>query len=200
MKLKLIFQTILILTIFIIIIAFYYTFFTEKNKDKENLSSLDDTKKIETKISEKVASELTDIEYNSTDESGNIYFINAKKATIDLEGQKNNQVKLEGVTSFINLKNKGILNIYAKNAIYNKVNHDTLFYNGVKIEYLDNTITSENFDLIFSKNLSNVYNNVVYKNRNSSLISDNIIIDMETGDIKFKMMNKVKKVRFVNKS
>ena len=200
MKLKLIFQTILILTIFIIIIAFYYTFFAEKNKDIENLSRLDDTKKIETEINEKVASELTNIEYNSTDDKGNIYFINAKKAIIELEEQKNNQVKLEGVTSFINLKNKGLLNIYAKNAIYNKVNHDTLFYNGVKIEYLDNIITSQNFDLIFSKNLSNVYNNVVYKNRNSSLISDNIIIDMETGDIKLKMINKVKKVRFTNKS
>ena len=200
MKLKLIFQTILILTIFIIIIAFYYTFFTKKNKDIENLSRLDDTKKIETEINEKVASELTNIEYNSTDDKGNIYFINAKKAIIELEEQKNNQVKLEDVTSFINLKNKGLLNIYAKNAIYNKVNHDTLFYNGVKIEYLDNIITSQNFDLIFSKNLSNVYNNVVYKNRNSSLISDNIIIDMETGDIKLKMINKVKKVRFTNKS
>ena len=200
MKLKLIFQTILILTIFIIIIAFYYTFFTEKNKDIENLSRLDDTKKIETEINEKVASELTNIEYNSTDDKGNIYFINAKKAIIELEEQKNNQVKLEGVTSFINLKNKGLLNIYAKNAIYNKVNHDTLFYNGVKIEYLDNIITSQNFDLIFSKNLSNIYNNVVYKNRNSSLISDNIIIDMETGDIKLKVINKVKKVRFTNKS
>ena len=200
MKLKLIFQTILILTIFIIIIAFYYTFFTEKNKDIENLSRLDDTKKIETEINEKVSSELTNIEYNSTDEKGNNYFINAKKAIIELEGQKNNQVKLEDVTSFINLKNKGVLNIYAKNAIYNKVSHDTLFYNGVKIEYLDNIITSQNFDLIFSKNLSNVYNNVVYKNRNSSLISDNIIIDMETGDIKIKMINKVKKVRFTNKS
>ena len=200
MKLKLIFQTILILTIFIIIIAFYYTFFAEKNKDIENLSRLDDTKKIETEINEKVASELINIEYNSTDDKGNIYFINAKKAIIELGEQKNNQVKLEGVTSFINLKNKGLLNIYAKNAIYNKVNHDTLFYNGVKIEYLDNIITSQNFDLIFSKNLSNVYNNVVYKNRNSSLISDNIIIDMETGDIKLKMINKVKKVRFTNKS
>ena len=63
MKLKIIFQTILILTIFIIIIAFYYTFFTEKNKDIENLSSLDDTKKIETEINEKVASELINIEY-----------------------------------------------------------------------------------------------------------------------------------------
>ena len=52
MKLKLIFQTILILTIFIIIIAFYYTFFAEKNKDIENLSRLDDTKKIETEINE----------------------------------------------------------------------------------------------------------------------------------------------------
>ena len=200
MKLKLIFQTILILTIFIIIIAFYYTFFAEKNKDIENLSRLDDTKKIETEINEKVASELTNIEYNSTDDKGNIYFINAKKAIIELEEQKNNQVKLEGVTSFINLKNKGVLNIYSKNAIYNKVSHDTLFYNGVKIEYLDNIITSQNFDLIFSKNLSNVYNNVVYKNRNSSLISDNITIDMETGDIKLKMINKIKKVRFTNKS
>ena len=95
-----------------------------------------------------------------------------------MEGGKNNQVKLEDVTSFINLTNKGVLNIYAKNAIYNKVNHDTLFYNGVKIEYLDNIITSQNFDLIFSKNLSNIYNNVVYKNRNSSLISDEIIIDI----------------------
>ena len=200
MKLKLIFQTILILTIFIIIIAFYYTFFAEKNKDIENLSRLDDTKKIETEINEKVTSELTNIEYNSTDDKGNIYFINAKKAIIELEGQKSNKVNLEEVTSFINLKNKGILNIYAKNAIYNKVSHDTLFYNGVKIEYLDNIITSQNFDLIFSKNLSNIYNNVVYKNRNSSLISDNIIIDMETGDIKIKMINKVKKVRFTNKS
>ena len=200
MKLKLIFQTILILTIFIIIIGFYYTFFTEKNKNKENISLLDNTNKIETKINEKVASELTNIEYNSTDDKGNIYFINAKKAIIELEGQKSNKVNLEEVTSFINLKNKGILNIYAKNAIYNKVSHDTLFYNGVKIEYLDNVITSQNFDLIFSKNLSNIYNNVVYKNRNSSLISDNIIIDMETGDIKLKMINKVKKVRFTNKS
>ena len=117
-----------------------------------------------------------------------------------MEGEENKQVKLEDVTSFINLTNKGVLNIYAKNAIYNKVNHDTLFYNGVKIEYLDNIITSQNFDLIFSKNLSNIYNNVVYKNKNSSLISDNIIIDMETGDIKLKMINKVKKVRFTNKS
>ena len=113
MKLKLIFQTILILTIFIIIIAFYYTFFTEKNKDIENLSSLDDTKKIETEINEKVASELINIEYNSTDDKGNIYFINAKKAIIELREQKNNQVKLEDVTSFINLKNKGVLNIYS---------------------------------------------------------------------------------------
>ena len=199
MKLKLIFQTILILTIFIIIIAFYYTFFAEKNKDIENLSRLDDTKKIETEINEKVASELTNIEYNSTDDNGNVYFINAKKAIIGLEGGKNNQVKLEDVTSFINLTNKGVLNIHAKNAIYNKINNDTLFYNGVKIEYLDNIITSQNFDLIFSKNLSNIYNNVVYKNKNSSLISDNIIIDMETGDIKIKMINKVKKVRFTNK-
>ena len=95
MKLKLIFQTILILTIFIIIIAFYYTFFAEKNKDIENLSRLDDTKKIETEINEKVASELTNIEYNSTDDNGNVYFINAKKLSLGWKGKKINKLNLK---------------------------------------------------------------------------------------------------------
>ena len=196
MKLKFIFQTILILSIFIILGAFYYTFFAKKVENKEDISRIEDTEKINTNI----ASELTNVEYNSTDKNGNSYFINAKKAIIELEGQKNNQVKLEGVISVVNLKNKGILNIYSKNAIYNKVNHDTLFYNGVKIEYLDNIITSQNFDLIFSENISNIYNDVIYKNKNSSLVSDRIIIDMETGDVKLEMINKIKKVKFVNKS
>ena len=196
MKLKFIFQTILILSIFIILGAFYYTFFAKKVENKEDISRIEDTEKINTNI----ASELTNVEYNSTDKNGNSYFINAKKAIIELEGQKNNQVKLEGVISVINLKNKGILNIYSKNAIYNKVNHDTLFYNGVKIEYLDNIITSQNFDLIFSENISNIYNDVIYKNKNSSLVSDRIIIDMETGDVKLEMINKLKKFKLVNKS
>tara|TARA_Y100000590_G_scaffold469492_1_gene657367 strand:+ start:5123 stop:5725 length:603 start_codon:yes stop_codon:yes gene_type:complete len=200
MKLKFILQTILILSIFIILGAFYYSFFTKKNENKENLSILSDEKNIKTKINTEIASELKNIEYNSMDKNGNSYFINAKRAIIELESQKNNQVKLEGVISVINLKNKGILNIYSKNAIYNKVNHDTLFYNGVKIEYLDNIITSQNFNLIFSENISDIYNDVVFKNSNSSLISDQIIIDMETGDIKLEMESKNKKVRFINKS
>ena len=41
----------------------------------------------------------------------------------------NDKVKLEGVTSVINIKNKGIINVYSNYAIYDKIYNDTLFFN-----------------------------------------------------------------------
>ena len=101
--------------------------------------------------------------------------------------------------SIINLKNKGIINVYSNDAIYDKVYHDTLFFNNVKIEYLDNSILSENLDLLFTKKISKIYNNVVYKNNYLNLNTDKIIIDMITGDLKLEMNNKKEKVKLITK-
>ena len=100
------------------------------------------------------------------------------------------------MTSIINLKEKGIIYIKSKNASYNKQTNDTFFYKDVEINYLDNSIASDNLDLIFSEKISNIYNNVVYKNKNLNLITDNIFIDMVSGDINMKMKNKSSKVKF----
>ena len=96
---------------------------------------------------------------------------------------------MENVVAIINLKDKGIINIYSKICnLYDKINHNTLFYNDVKINYLDNSIYSKNLDVSFHENKSSIYNNVVFENDNNmDLYTDMIFINMINGDINFKM-------------
>ena len=56
---------------------------------------------------------------------------------------------------------------------------------------------SQNLDVLFTDNLSTIYSNVSYKNNNLNLTTDIILIDMLTGDIKLKMLNKDNKVNLI---
>ncbi len=197
MKLKFYFQIIITLIILTILIIFFYSFFL--SKDKKISENPKNPENIEIDLNKKIASELVNIEYNSTDDDGNVYYLNAEKGIIEMQDQKNNIVKLEGVIALIDLKNKGIINIYAKNAVYNKLNHDTLFYNDVKIDYLNNSISANNLDVIFTKKISKIYNNVVAKNNMLNLNTDNIILNMTTGDLKLQMINDKEKIKLVTK-
>ena len=199
MRLNLIFQVILILSILVIISILYNTFLLNKDSKTQILS--ENTEQLDDNLDNKIANELNNIEYNSSDKKGNTFYINAKRAVVELDENNNNsnKVKLEGVVSIINIKNKGIINVYSNNAIYDKIYHDTLFFNDVKIEYLENSILSENLDLLFTKNISKIYNNVVYKNNYLNLNTDKIIIDMITGDLKLEMNKKKEKVKLVTK-
>ena len=195
MNLKSVFQIILLFTIFTISGIFYYNFFATKDKKVELIT--ENKEQLSSKLEDKIESELINIEYNSSDSEGNTFYINAERAMISKKDTKNNNINLEGVISIINLKNRGIINIYSKNAIYNKQNNNTLFFNDVKIKYLDNTIYSQNLDFIFTEKISKVYNNVVYKNNNLNLTTDKILIDMKTGDVKLEMINNYEKVKLV---
>lgn len=86
MRLKLIFQAFLALIILAIIILFYYSFIFEKNLDE--ISSEENLKKKEIVINKEIAEELVNIEFNSYDEEGNSYYINAEKAVIELDDKK----------------------------------------------------------------------------------------------------------------
>ena len=156
MRLNLIFQVILVLSILIIISILYYTFLLNKDSKTQILS--ENVEQIDDNLDNKISNELNNIEYNSIDKKGNTFYINAKRAIIELDENNNNsnKVKLEGVVSIINIKNKGIINVYSDNAIYDKVYHDTFFFNNVKIEYLNNSIFSENLDLLFTKKISRI--------------------------------------------
>ena len=198
MTLKFFFQIILILIIITIISIFYYNFFL-KNKENVDLISKSELETI-SKIDENVSNELSNIEYNAFDENGNTYYIYAKKAIVKSnEKDDENNVLLEDVISIITIKNKGLINIFSNYADYNRINNNTFFYGDVKIEYLDNLITSQNLDVIFTKKISKIYNNVNYKNEIINLSTDNILIDTKTGDIKLEMDDINEKVRLVSK-
>ena len=201
MNLRIFLQGFLLITIISILLAFYYSFLAGNSTNNDNASKNEKLSEINT--DKKIANELTNVEYNSTDRYGNTFYLNAERAYISLEAKPDNKVNLESVVSIINLKNKGIINIYSKYATYDKLNHNTLFSENVKIEYLDNLIESEYLDILFTKNLSTIYSNVVYKNNNLNLSTDIILIDMESGDIKLKMLNNNKvnlitKYEFIN--
>ena len=201
MNLRIFLQGFLLITIISILLAFYYSFLAGNSTNNDNASKNEKLSEINT--DKKIANELTNVEYNSTDRYGNTFYLNAERAYISLEAKPDNKVNLESVVSIINLKNKGIINIYSTYATYDKLNHNTLFSENVKIEYLDNLIESENLDVLFTKNLSTIYSNVVYKNNNLNLSTDIIYIDMESGDIKLKMLNNNKvnlitKYEFIN--
>ena len=104
-----------------------------------------------------------------------------------------------GVVSIINIKTRGIINIYSENAVYNKINHDTSFYNNVRAEYLDSWMISQNLDVNFTEKKTIIYNNVIYKNDQISLNTDKIFFNMSTGDIKLEMLDKTKKVKLETK-
>ena len=196
MNIKSYLQIGLVIIIVIILSVFYYSFLKQNNTKPEIVDLSDQNINLKKKTNK---TELNNIEYSSVDNEGNSYYLNAQNATIQLDEDKKNEVQLQGVISVINLRNKGIIYINSKNATYNKQNHDTFFYNNVEINYLDNFIQSENFDLIFSEKISKIYNKVVFNTNNFNLNTDKVSINMISGDIQMGMNNKKDKVKFVSK-
>tara|TARA_Y100000590_G_scaffold459850_1_gene617914 strand:+ start:1574 stop:2185 length:612 start_codon:yes stop_codon:yes gene_type:complete len=199
MKFTLYFQILLIVIIGAIIGLFYYNFFYLVDEKKSNIK--DPIKeKAEQIVNDKISNELINIEYNSSDEDGNTYYINAKKAVILNDEKQKNLVQMEGVVAIINLINKENIYVYAESAVYNKFNHNTLFYNQVKIDYLNNSILSNNLDILFTEKISKIYNEVVFKNNSLDLYTDRILIDMKTGNIKLEMINNTENVQLIAKN
>ena len=162
-----------------------------------NLSGAE--KKTEKVANKDILNELVNLEYNAVDERGNSYYINAERAIVDQLDQTDNIVKMEGVVAIVNLKNRVPIFIYSKNAKYNKINNNTFFYNDIKINYLDKTISAENLDLIFTDKISTIYNNVIFNSDKYNLYTDRAIINMISGDIKLGLANNSKKVTMVKK-
>ena len=115
MKLKFFFQVILFASIIAILIAFYYIFLL--NKEEKPSIAKEENIILDTQVS----NELINIEYNSIDSDGNTFYINAEKAIIEFKDQSgvndDDKVRLNGVISVINLKDKGIVNIFSNFAI-----------------------------------------------------------------------------------
>tara|TARA_B110000211_G_C13752149_1_gene409298 strand:- start:109 stop:651 length:543 start_codon:yes stop_codon:yes gene_type:complete len=178
-----------------IILVISFTF-QQKYFNKNNKEILKNSSDVDLKISEK-NSYIEAFNYTAEDLQGNKYTIESKNA--NYENNNSEIIILTKVLATIDLVNSENIEIYAKKAIYNTLNQDTNFSNGVLINYSHHSIESENLDLSFNKKTAFIYKNIIYKNLNTTLRADKIEIDLITKDSKVFMYDKSKNIKIINK-
>ena len=177
---------------------FYQTYFSDKKNKEINLKSQRDAEIIDNENLDKQNNLIKNLKYSVNLDNNREYVIKAELS--ELKYENNIEIvrmqKVFGV--FIDNTNSPI-NISSNYAIYNRTSSNTLFEDKVKIEYIDNVITSDELDLNFEKNVVTIYDNVVYEGLEGSVIADNITIDLISKEIEFYMHDKSNKVKFLKK-
>ena len=172
MKKTTIVQLILFFFIIIILSIVYFNYFKEDDRSSK-LSSTNN--KIDNNLEDNI---IENIAYESSDDKGRTYIIEAKTGIIDENDSE--VISMENVSAKVILKNGNIIYIDALKAKYNTLSYETLFQDNVKLNFLDHEVTSDNLDLLFNTNILTAYNNLLYKNLNLSINADKIEIDMIT--------------------
>jgi hypothetical protein len=140
---------------------------------------------------------MENLEYKSSDKSGNNYIIKAKKGKVNLE--KENLLILEDVYGEIKLVGKSTIYIYSNFAQYNRNNFDTRFYQNVLVSFEDKRFNCDNLDLFFKDNFGSMYNNVVFVDENTQINADQVNMNLLNGDINIKMFQEEKKIKILKK-
>ncbi len=204
---KKILQLFLVLTLFFSIFLFYQKYFKnniqtveaekkenkivdleQKNtQDKKKINTTENLEANEDKVLSEKSNILKDIKYISKDEDGNIYEISAEKGVLNLNDP--NITSMDGVVAKVILSDKSTINIQSNHAIYNRKNYNTNFSGKVQIKHLAHHISCEKMDILFSKNLATLYDNLIYKNKKTRLKADKMEVDLITKNSKIFMYN-----------
>ena len=188
MRTSLLIQTTILLIVIIIIFASYKFFFYE-NQTKE-VSILTKTEKNDIKKEDNL---IEDLNYNSSDENGNVYEINSESGVIDEKDI--NILYLKNVKAVIKIKNSGVVNVYSDFAKYNKSNLNTHFYENVSLNFKDHNIASNNIYLNYLEKKIKITNNISYYDKNNKMTADVIEFDLLTKMSKIYMMDKANKIK-----
>ena len=107
---------------------------------------------------------------------------------------------MKNVIATIYLKNLEFLTITSNKAIFNNENLETNFSKNIELKYLDHHLSGENLNFLFKQNLITMENKVVYKNLDTKLIADRIVIDLITKNSKIFMKNDNNKIKIFNQN
>ncbi len=105
---------------------------------------------------------------------------------------------MEEVIATIYLEDSSKITIASKNAIFNNVTFNSKFYDKVQLDYLLHQFNSNNLELKFNENLISMNENVIYKNSDTKLMADTILIDLISKDSKIFMNDANKKIKILN--
>ena len=192
---KILIQFLLLITIFIIVFSTFFLYFNKKEKLKT--SNLPIIKEKESLIDDETGTLIKDINYSFSDLSGNYYELMSKVGKIDINNP--DKIFMTNVVATIYLVDSSPVKITSKYANYNKINHETSFFENVKVTHLIHKATSENLDISFNDNLASMYNNIVYNKPGTNLKADRLEIDLITKNSKIFMDNKTEKIKIIDK-
>lgn len=190
---KIFLQLILVSSIIIIFASFYNVYFA---KEEIIIKTSNETELKKESLDKKKSNIIHNIEYTSKDAVGNSYLITSELG--ELNDDQPELILMKSVKAQISLIDSTPITISADNAVYNNINYNTNFYGNVLIAYTDHMIKSNNFDLVFEKNVGIISNNIIYKNLNTKLEADKVEIDLITKNSKIFMNEKSKKIKITN--
>ena len=196
MNKKVIIQLILLLVLFgLFLFVFFQYFKVQDDFIKETNKEIN--KVIGSEIDSETGTLIKDLEYAFTDLSGNYYELFSKLGEVDMKNS--DKIFMTNVEAYIYLKNSSKIKIVSKYANYNKANHETNFFENVKVTHLIHQATSDNLDISFSNNTASMYNNIVYNKPGTQLTADRLDIDLITKNSKIFMDNKNEKIKIIDK-
>ena len=192
MNKKVIIQLLLLATLFwIIFLVFFKYFNNDKNINKENLTK---TIPVKPEIDSETGTLIKDISYSFSDATGS-YELFSELGEIDLNDS--DKMLMTNVTAMIYLQNSSPIKIISKYANYNKINHETNFFENVELTHLVHKANSENLDISFKNNTAVMYNKLVYNKPGTQLKADRLEIDLITKNTKISMDNDSEKIKII---
>ena len=192
---KILIQFLLLTTIFIIVFSTFFLYFNKK--EKLTASNLPIIKEKESLIDDETGTLIKDINYSFSDSSGNYYELLSEVGKVDISNS--DKIFMTDVVATIYLVDSSPVKITSKHANYNKINHETRFFENVKMTHLIHKATSENLDISFNDNLASMYNNIVYNKPGTNLTADRLEINLITKNSKIFMDNKTEKIKIIDK-
>ena len=166
---------------------------TVNNEIKSNKIEKEDKSKVILETNQNFENTISNLSYSTTDDEGNKYSIFATEGMID--ELKPNIINMKGVEAKIEILNQDTIYIYSDKAIFDNVNFNSKFINNVRLLYLDHNLKGNKLDLDLDNKLVTLSDKVIYKNLNTKLIADFMILDLILKYSEISMYDKSKKVK-----
>jgi len=192
---KIFIQLLLLIILFTIVFSTFFLYFNKKENLK--ISNLPIVEEKDSLIDDKTGTLIKDINYSFYDSAGNNYELLSDVGKVDINNS--DKIFMTNVVATIYLVNSSPVKITSKYANYNKINHETSFFENVKVTHLIHKATSENLDISFNDNLASMYNNIVYNKPGTNIKADRLEIDLITKNSKIFMDNKTEKIKIIDK-
>ena len=192
---KIFIQLLLLIILFTIIFSTFFLYFNKKENIK--ISNLPIVEEKDSLIDDDTGTLIKDINYSFYDASGNYYELLSDVGIVDINNS--DKIFMTNVVATIYLLDSSPVKIISKYANYNKINHETNFFENVKVTHLIHKATSQNLDISFNDNVASMYNNIVYNKPGTNLKADRLEIDLITKNSKIFMDNKTEKIKIINK-